>query len=276
MNNETVIINPTCNNISVISDLSTAYNESMKIPFQPNISAYFYSIFEMLNEKMKNSNFLKNAECLSTYKLFEKILRDSGNFTFDENLSERVIYTGGRGYVYQMKVFSLFASYHFLTVVFDNLMAYVDIYQSYGSTMRLNHRRISIRDFEKCISILTTIKRNGKNFFRDANNMLIVERVLYGVNLSDYIKILYEHFHQVNNEDDVNFSYTPEEISQYRALGINDMLFGENLKTAYELDVPVISINVYIPKTLKGGKTKHKKRKNKKSLKKRKRTGRRH
>lgn len=213
MENQPIIINPTCNNERVVQDLSNAYKIAMQVPFQSNITNYFYQIFETLNSKMESSDFLKDAECFSIYKLFEKILRSSGKFTFVEDLSERTLSMTSSGYVYQIEIFSLFASYHYLTVVVGPGQRYVDIYQSYGSTMRLHHRRLNILDFEKCIRILTNIKRRGKNFFKDANQMLFVESLLYGINLIDYITILYTHF---KDGSEPALDYSPEEIAQYK------------------------------------------------------------
>lgn len=252
MNNQIITINPTCNNPRVMQDLSDAYNAAMQIPFQPNISEYFYSIFTMLNQQMTGTEFLRDSECFSIYMLFERILRDSGRFTFVENLSERTIAMREPGYVYQIKIIELFASYHFITVVVGPAMNYVDVYQSFGSSMRLHHRRLTMRDFEKCISILTNIKRRGKNFFRDYKQMLFVDSLLYGVDVNEYLNMLHERFME-NDEEPLD--YTNEEIAQYAAIGIDDPEFGEQLKTAYELGDAVISINEYKP-ILRGGKGK--------------------
>jgi hypothetical protein len=244
MENKPIIINPTCNNERVIQDLSDAYKIAMQVPFQSNISNYFLEIFTLLNKEMKDTEFLRDAECFSIYKLFEKILKDSGNFTFTENLSERTLAMSSPGYVYQIELFTLFASYHYLTVVIGPEQEYVDIYQSYGSTMRLHHKKLNLKEFEKCIRILSNIKRRGKNFFKDANKMLYVESLLYGISLIDYITILYSH---LKNNDEPPLEYSPEEIAKYQSLGFSDTEFGESLKTQYELGEPIIKINEYKP-----------------------------
>ena len=45
------------------------------------------------------------------------------------------------------------------------------------------------------------IKENGKNFLTDVNNMLYVETNLYGVNLQDYFRTLFEHKENPDNID---------------------------------------------------------------------------
>jgi hypothetical protein len=251
MEDKSIIINPTCNNSRIVKALSDAYKISMKIPFSTNISNYFLSIFDSLNNIMKIDNmFLQDAECFSIYKLYEKILKESGNFTKIGIFSEITLSMRHPGYVYQMEIFSLFAPYHYLTVVISPDNNFVDIYQSFGSTMRLHHNRLNIKEFERCIKILSTIKRRGKNFLRDYKDMLYVEWKLNGVDINSYMNILYNNFKL--NDNDIKLDYTKEEEREYQKLGLFDPEFGEDLKEAYERGEPILNVTEYRPSQMAG------------------------
>ena len=247
--------NPTCMRIS--KHIEEAREIAKQIPFQPNISEYLHTIYRVLKDKMTGTDFLLEVECSETYKLFEHILNDSKRFTV-ENVSEKALSMAQPGYVFQIRLTSLFASYHFITVVFGPSMEFVDVYQSYGSTMRLHHKRLPMRVFDRCITILSNIKRKGKNFITDFQNMLFVERELFGINIETYMETKYQEFKQ--NGDEYPLDYTAKERQQYASIGILDPEFGEDMKTAYELSRGILSIREYKAKPTSSSKNGGRKR----------------
>lgn len=225
-NEDFVTINPSCNNERITNDLSKAYNFIKFVPFRyNNVKNYFLNLYRGLKELGVGANFLKDAECISIFYLFQKLLQDP-NGNFENQLNVKEIYYSP-GYVYQLKIFSLFADYHYLTVVFgDND---IDIYQSYGSSYSLSRKTISFQQFEMCIDILNGIKTRGKHFISDLHAMLYVEQTLYNVNLEDYLIILVNQFGQ--NDD-------------YIVLEDEEIKDGEKIIQKFQKQYPILLNNI--------------------------------
>jgi hypothetical protein len=275
------IINPTCTDARVINDLSKAYRFLNFVPFQRDISAYFLNIYRGLKTLRLGTQFLTDAECFSIYSLFQKFLQNSPNFKSRLNVDFRAIDVRYPGYVYQLTTFSVFAPYHYLTIVIGPENKSVDIYQSFGSTMPIYRVTLNIKEFEKCIEILKKIKKNGKNFLVDINDMLYVETKLYGINLQDYFKILFEHKENPDNidpdEEEIDSATTIinkilEEYPQLEnTLKIYDRTDGfspativdliDELKHNYMRSLTILVLDEYIPTYMTAGKRNRKTKK---------------
>lgn len=64
------------------------------------------------------------------------------------------------GVVLQMNIVSVFTDYHYLTAVTSPNLDFVDIYQSYGSSVCFNRFRISIEEFKRSLNLLGQIYEN--------------------------------------------------------------------------------------------------------------------
>jgi hypothetical protein len=258
-----VIINPVCNNERIIEDLSKAYHDINNVPFEDNIINYFSNMYRELKESNIEIDFLKDSECISIYYLFQKLLqKPNGNFDKNLGVSKTAFLQAYNGYVYQIETFSLFAKYHYLTIVFGG--GYVDIYQSYGSTFPLNQTRIDIKEFKKCIEILDRIKNRGRNFDSDLIDMIYVEKTLYNVDLEKYFTILLNHHQNLDaidmEEDEIKdgiktinkiLEEYPELLDIFNnvdQLTVIDYFSG--LKMTYEdsINPPLLIIDEYRPK----------------------------
>jgi hypothetical protein len=90
---------------------------------------------------------------------------------------------------------------------------YVDVYQSFGSSRPIYRVNLVMREFENCIEIFKRIKRTGKNFLNDINDMLYIETNLYNINLENYFIRLFRH-----KENPDNVEPDEEEINSARRI----------------------------------------------------------
>lgn len=260
MNN---ILNNNCTLERINQSLDTALNVMKSIPFQYDQIEYFNSIYNKLDEIMRNDeNFLKDAECLKIYEVYEKFLNENNNFK-NEGKTKLSFITPNS--VLLIKCPSIFASYHFLIAVIDNNRTYVDTYQSFGSSYRLRNVRLPFKFFEKSINFLNNINK-GKNrdlFYHKLPKLIEIEKNLYGININEYQNKLLEQYEEDENEDKYEDELTDEQKELLKRLGI-DPLIAENLERIYNLTKSdSVEIHLYLPKSY-GGATKKKNSKKRK------------
>ena len=271
MNN---ILNNNCTLERINQSLDTALNVMKSIPFQYDLIEYFNLIYNKLDEIMRiDENFLKDAECLKIYEVYEKFLNENNNFK-NEGKTKLSFITPNS--VLLIKCPSIFASYHFLIAVIDNSRTYVDTYQSFGSSYRLRNIRLPFIFFEKSINFLNNINkgRNRDLFYHKLPNLIEIEKNLYGININEYQNKLLEQYKNENeDEDEDEDELTDEQKETLKRLGI-DPLIAENLKHIYDLiKSDSVEIHLYSPKSYGGAikKKNSKKRKYKKNSRKTKR-----
>lgn len=265
MNN---ILNSNCTLERINQSLDTALNIMKSIPFQYEMIEYFNSIYNKLNENMLNDeNFLKDAECLKIYQVYEKFLNENINFK-NEGKTKLSFITPNS--VLLIKCPSIFASYHFLIAVIDNSRAYVDTYQSFGSSYRLRKVRVNFDFFEKSINFLNNINKgvNKNLFYHKLPKLIDIEKNLYGIDIDEYQKKLLQQYENEDEDEDNELTDKQKEILD--RLGI-DPLIAENLERIYNLTKSdSVEIHLYLPKSYGGSikKKNSKKRKYKKNSRK--------
>ena len=212
-----------CNNKEVNDTLNTAYKifiES-KIPFNADATIYINEIYKLLNTKMKKDpNFLLNTECILIHNLFENILNKIDKYNIEniniENISKNDILL--------IKCNSCFASYHFLLAVINKNKKKVNIYQSFGSSVKLFKKTISYIDFIRYLKTLHKIQeKKPKNFVDYYTEMLPVEENLYGIDVNSYIEILNKKY---SNSEDYEEDEDDEDLK-------NDKLKAESIKLPF-------------------------------------------
>jgi hypothetical protein len=269
------IINPLCNNDRIIADLNEAYQRMIRVHYTGNVTTYFEHLFHSLHGT--SSNFLIDSECLSIFKLFEEVMVNSHYFNGPKKVhldSLRRIPRGGA--VYQLELMSIFASYHYLTAVISPDLTFVDIYQSYGSSFRFNHSRISINSFEKGIDNLKKVnilieqltrstrytlssKKKTNILIKVILSLLEIESTLNNIPLRTYIQTLKTHAmndEEFGNDYDEETYYILNKIlEKYHSLnGVLDAMVLEILISNIELGKMrkshIVKVNEYTPKTI--------------------------
>lgn len=259
MNN---ILNSNCTLERINQSLDSALNVMKSISFEYDQIEYFNSIYSKLDEIMRNDeNFLKDAECLKIYEVYEKFLNENINFK-NEGKTKLSFITPNS--VLLIKCPSIFASYHFLIAVIDNTRTFVDTYQSFGSSYRLRNIRIPFIFFEKSINFLNNINKgtNRNLFYNKLPKLIKIEQDLYGININEYQNKLLQQYENEDEDEHMN-DLTDKQSEILNRLGI-DPLIAENLERNYELiNGDSVEIYLYLPKSY-GGATKKKNSKKRK------------
>ena len=246
--------------------LNESFNIIKNVPFQYNQIDYFNSIYSKLSEQMKiDENFLKDAECLSIYKLYQKIL-ESNQYENEGKIKPVYIIPNS---ILLIKCPSIFASYHYLVAVIDENRSYVDTYQSFGSTYRLRKISMSYKEFEFCLNYLNKIKKNiyKNKFAYELPYLLKIENKLNGIDIDEYVNILLEQYK--DDEYDEELSDLNEKDKEILDKLNIPYLIGDNLKHNYSLlKSESVDINLYIVKNFGGKLKKYKKNKTNKKNKK--------
>ena len=255
-------------------------NEKMKhiveiaktVEFNTNSYSYLNSVYHKLAEIMHgNSNFLKDIECLSIFKIFERLL-GFHKYNVEKNISVEQITSGD---ILLIKCPSIFASYHFIIAVVNPAKTEVSVFQSYGSYKKLHKIVLSYGEFEKLLHDLTTFKSD--DFDTTYKMMINVEDKLYGIKEREYIARLQEA--KVNVDDNNLFlnNSAPENnsyVQRAKDLNIPPSIY-EDLEHNFNINQSTLVINAYRidaksenAEGIKAKKTKKRKRKSKKDKRK--------
>jgi hypothetical protein len=240
-----------------------AYKIVMSIPFNNDSILYFNQIYQELNHRMEtNSEFLKDVECLYSYKFFKKILNDTNKYDISLNIQLNQIQPND---ILLIKCPSIFAPYHFIIVVVNENIDRVDIYQSFGSSRRLYKINLPFNTFIKLMNRLLKFK-NSNNFIEDYKMMTEIESQLYGINIPEYVSILTEQFERQQEQSRKDLGSDFEEIDddiieEAKNLGISPVLYeqleGQYITTSKEIEITKYKVK---PNPV-GGQSKRKTRK---------------
>lgn len=240
----------------VNKSLNEALIVSKNIPFQNDLVYYFDNIYNELEKKMTDdSDFLKDAECLSIYKLYQKILETNNHFINEGKTKISLIKPNC---VLLIKCPSIFASYHYIVAVIDKERTFVDTYQSFGSTYRLRKVKLSFKDFEKSINYLNNINKlkNRDSFYIQLPYLIKIENILYGINIKEYISNLLHEYEDQEYEEELS-DLNKKDIEALDKLNI-PYLIGDNLKHNYSLFTPNSVDIILYSQNKNGGKMKKK------------------
>jgi hypothetical protein len=251
-------------NQKVNKTMNEAYDMVEAIPFSNNSDIYFNEIYQAFNNKMDtDTEFLKDVECLYSYKLFKRILDDTKKYNVSSNIQLNQIEPND---ILLIKCPSIFAPYHFIIVVVNQIGDKVTIYQSFGSSKRLYKKNLSFDTFIELMVRLSTFK-DDINFIEDYQMMTQeIEPALYNINIPEYVGILTEHYEREQEknrellEDDFE-EIDDDVIAEAEELGISPVLY-EQLEAQYNITMREIEITKYSVKPNPiGGRLKRKTRK---------------
>ena len=225
-------------------------NEKMKniveiaktVEFNTNSYSYLNSVYHKLAEIMQgNSNFLKDIECLSIFKIFERLL-GFHKYNVEKDISVEQITSGD---VLLIKCPSIFASYHFIIAAVNPAKTEVSVFQSYGSYKKLHKIVLSYGEFEKLLQDLTTFKSD--DFDATYKMMIIVEDKLYGIKEREYIARLQEAKVNVNDNNLFLNNSAPENnsyVQRAKDLNIPPSIY-EDLEHNFNINQSTLVINAY-------------------------------
>jgi len=240
-----------------------AYKIVMSIPFNNNSILYFNEIYQKLNNSIEeNSEFLKDVECLYSYKLFKKILDDTDKYDVLSNIQLNKIEPNN---ILLIKCPSIFAPYHFIIVVVSEDGNEVAIYQSFGSSKRLYKINLPFATFIELMGRLSTFK-DDNDFNEDYQMMTEIESQLYGINIPEYTSFLTKQFEEQQEKNrellkDDFIEIDEDVIEEADELGISPVLY-EQLEGQYNTTSKEIEITQYkLKPNHVGGKAKRKTRK---------------
>ena len=250
-------------NQKVNKTMNEAYDMVEAIPFSNNSDIYFNEIYQAFNNKMDtDTEFLKDVECLYSYKLFKRILDDTKKYNVSSNIQLNQIEPND---ILLIKCPSIFAPYHFIIVVVNQIGDKVTIYQSFGSSKRLYKKNLSFDTFIELMVRLSTFK-DDINFIEDYQMMTQeIEPALYNINIPEYVGFLtenYERLRELNRELlDNDDEFDDDTIEEAEELGISPVLY-EHLEADYNGPSSEIEITKYkLKPNPVGGKSKRKTRK---------------
>jgi hypothetical protein len=227
MSSEFKIINPLCNDETIRGDLNEAYQRMMRVPYTDNVVMYFQNLVQSLQGT--GVNFLANAECLSTYCLLEEVMIDGKHFNISNEINIDLIKDSvPGGVVLQMCIASPFAEYHYLTAVTSPNLDFVDIYQSYGCSVRFRTFRISMEEFNRSLNLLSQIYESVATLKKPKNNLtknqkyeheaivvtsgIEIENTLNQLQLRNYVQNMNRVVKKEDEEDEDEEEEEEEEI----------------------------------------------------------------
>lgn len=253
-----------CMNPFVNATMNEAYNMSKIIPFNNNSDIYLNEIYQAFNNRMAtDENFLKDMECLYSYDLFTKILNDTEKYNITPNIQLNQIEPND---ILLIKCPSIFAPYHFIAVVVNEVGNEVAIYQSFGSSRRLFKINLPFNTFIELMERLSTFK-DDNNFIEDYQMMTQeIEPVLYNINIPEYVGFLTENYErrQEYSRKELGSDFLEiddDTIEEAEELGISPVLY-EQMEADYNEPSSKIQITQYkLKPNPVGGKVKRKTRK---------------
>lgn len=277
-------------NAKLNESMVKAYNKAMQIQPEQNIRHYFNEIYESYDREMalpsiegdyrneentspnESKNFLEDVECVLSKELFKRIVEATG--LFDDlgmvtiNRPADIPYTVQEDQIHGndilfIKCPTVFATYHYITVVVSQDRTQVDVYQSFGSSTLLHKLTLPFNQFIGYLNDILNYK-NPDNFFEKYPTIRSVEENLYGINIKDYMKLLKD-----NEAEEVEDFRTRKEKADDRKLGLSPY-DGITLRSGYDayINPEDLSINIYrLKPEHHGGKKKRKTKKNIKNKK---------
>jgi hypothetical protein len=229
-----------CNsNETVNQTMEKAYNIARRIHPEQNARMYIKQIFDSYNREIAlEGNFLDDVECILSHNLFKKIIQDSGLFVDNGNINIQEIQDND---ILFITCPSLLAPYHYITAVVSQDRNNVDIYQSFGSSVKLHKITLPFLQFVDYLNTMTAYKNPQTTYPVDIMRVLNVEDKLYGIDVKQYLSEQ-ERYEAVDFED----IRTEEEQEEDEALHFTPYE-GFEIREDYERNIrpDVFSINVY-------------------------------
>lgn len=231
-----------CNVREVNETLLHAYQLTSNLEFNPNSYLFLDSIFQILKTEMeRNRDFLANVECELTNKLFKNILDRTKKYS-----NQIINITSFQpNDILLIRSPSIFAPYHFIVAVISQDKQNVNIYQSFGSSIKLNNIKMSYTDFVSYLERIKQIINSNLSFFDYYNQMKPIEEKLYGIDFSSYLQKLENYYKQEDEDEDEDLD--DEDIKdkeEATSLGIS-LLPYISMKADYERIKPDLVITAY-------------------------------
>lgn len=232
-----------CNVTEVNNTLLHAYKLTSNLQFNPDSYLFLDSIFQILKTEMdQNTNFLANVECELTNKLFKNILDRTKKYSNQiVNISDF-----RPNDILLIKCPSVFAPYHFIVAVISQDNENVNIYQSFGSSVKLNNIKMSYTDFISYLERIKEITNSNMSFVDYYNQMKPIEEKLYGLDFPSYLQKI-ENYYKNDDEEFDDEELDEEDIKDKEeadSLGMSLLLY-LNLKADYERIKPELIITAF-------------------------------
>lgn len=232
------------------TEMVKAYNIAKTITPSQNARIYMDELFNSYRNKMDiEPNFLERIECFLIKNLFEKIVKETGLYFDNGQIEIKDIKENDILFITCPEILS---EYHYITAVISEDKTEVDIYQSFGASIKLYKLTLPFNDFIGYLEVIKSYKTPESSFFVEKEKIYSLENNLYGINIKTQLEMLEKQNkdddeNDEDNEDEYDYDdRTEQEKAEDARLGIT-LFESENLRRGYQMyiDPAKLSITAY-------------------------------